>query len=145
MIKPFDCSDCVAFCCSGAYLVALEGKDVARLALHLGRTTAEVRRLYTTDGRTLRQRNDPVFERACVFLELEKRECSVYTARPEACRAWPRPEHAAPGTEGRCAFYDLYSFVRNEQEPRALPLVQIVRVVGSHHPATQPKERSAAR
>lgn len=140
---PYDCSDCVGFCCSGVYNVSVLGRDLPRLALRLGISPTEFRRTYTTDGVTLRRQHDPLFGEACVFLDLVERRCSVYNARPEVCRVWPRPEHAAPGAEGRCCFYDTYRFVRNELEPQAMPLVQIVRVVGSTHPATLPKAQGA--
>lgn len=139
-VEPkFDCSDCVAFCCSGNYNVAAGPADVALLSVQLRMTFDEVQRRYTTDGTTLRHQRDPLFGSACVFLDLVKRRCTVYAARPAVCRVWPRPEHAAPGVEGRCAYYDLYCHVRNEMERQAVPLVQIVRVEEPSHPATLPK------
>lgn len=135
----YDCSDCVAFCCSGVYQVALSGPDVARLALHLKASPAAVRRRFTTDGVTLVKQPDPLAGESCIFLDLVGRRCTIYKVRPEVCRQWPRPEHAAPGAEGRCCFYDLYTHVRNEQEPEAMPLVQIVRVLNPTHQATRPK------
>jgi uncharacterized protein len=139
----YDCSDCVAFCRSGVYQVGLRPADVALLSVHLRLTFAEVQRRYTTDGWTLRHQRDPLFGSACVFLNLLERRRTVYQARPEVCRAWPRPEHAAPGAEGRCCYYDLYSHVRNEMERQAVPLVQIVRVTEPAHPATLPKAGAA--
>lgn len=140
----YDCGDCVAFCCTGVYAVSLAGVDYARLALKLEVSPAELKRKYMTDGVTLRKKEDPIGGTACVFLDTTERRCTVYSARPEVCRVWPRPEHAAPGAVGRCAFYDLYTHLRNELEPEAMPLVQIVRVQGSAHPATRPNEKRRA-
>jgi Fe-S-cluster containining protein len=143
--RKFDCSDCVSFCCSGVYNVALRGNDLARLSLRTGLAPAQFRSRYcAADGETLRHKPDPLFGEACVFLDLTARRCTVYEARPAVCREWPKGEHAAPGAEGRCCFYDLYAHVRNEQEPNAMPLVQIVRVVDATHPATLPKAKGAA-
>lgn len=143
--KKFDCADCVAFCCSNVYQVTLNVVDVARLALRRQLGPAEFKARYTTDGFTLKQVPDQIFGLACVFLDQEGRHCTVYTDRPAVCRVWPRPEHAAPGAEGRCGFYDVYTHLRNELEPEVVPLFQLVRAEGSRHPATQSNPARAAR
>lgn len=143
-VKKFDCTDCVAFCCSGNFRVAVTAVEVARLSLRLGLGPAEFKSRYTTDGATLVQKHDEVFGKACVFLDLEARHCTIYSSRPDVCKVWPRPEHAAPGAEGRCGYYDLYAYVRNEHEPQAMPLVQLVRVTDSTHRATLPNPSRAA-
>jgi uncharacterized protein len=142
--KLYDCSDCVAFCCSGSYQVSAGPGDLAVLAVQHGISLDEAQRRFTTDGTTLRHQRDPLFGSACIFLDLLNRRCTVYKARPAVCRSWPRPEHAAPGTEGRCCYYDLYTHVRNEMERQALPLIRIVRVAEPTHPATLPKAKEAA-
>jgi len=139
----FDCSDCVGFCCAGFYRVTLRGTDLARLALNLNLPPAEVERRYTDGARTLLHKPDPLFGEACVFLDLVERRCTVYKSRPSVCREWPRPEDAAPGAEGRCCFYDLYTHVRREQSPQAMPLVQIVSLQGATHPATLSKDAAS--
>jgi len=141
--KKFDCTDCVAFCCSNVYQVSLTVVEVARLALRRGVGPAEFKSRYTTDGFTLKQVPDQIFGRACVFLDQESRQCIVYSSRPEVCRVWPRPEHAAPGAAGRCGFYDLYTHLRNELEPAVMPLFQIVRAEGSRQRATRPNPARA--
>lgn len=144
-VKKFDCRDCVAFCCSNVYQVSLTAVEVARLAFRRSMGPAEFKSRYTTDGFTLKQTPDQIFGRACVFLDQEARHCTIYNDRPAVCREWPRPEHAAPGAVGRCGFYDVYAHLRNELEPAALPLFQIVRVADSTHRATLPNPaRSAA-
>lgn len=114
-------------------------KDLAPLALNLNMPAEEVLRRYTEDGATLRHKNDPLFGEACIFLDLDERRCKIYKARPSVCRAWPRPQDAAPGAEGRCSFYDLYTHVRREQGHASMPLIQIVTLRDSQHPATLPK------
>lgn len=141
--KKFDCTDCIAFCCSNVYAVTLTGVEVARLSLRLSLTPQEFRRRYTVDGHTLRQKEDAIFEKACIFLDPTARRCTVYSSRPEVCRVWPRPEDAAPGAAGRCGFYDLYTHLRNELEPNVVPLFQLVRAVDSQHTATQPNPARA--
>jgi hypothetical protein len=142
--KKFDCADCVAFCCSNVYEVLLTAVEVARLSLRLNVGPAEFKRRYTTDGSTLAKKPDPIFGKACVFLDLDARHCTIYSSRPGVCKVWPRPEHAAPGAEGRCGFYDVYTHLRNELEPTAMPLFQLVRVQESEHPATRPNPARAA-
>jgi Fe-S-cluster containining protein len=142
--KRFDCTDCVAFCCSNVYAVALTAIEVARLAYRLRVGPAEFKRRYTTDGFTLKQFDDQLFGRACIFLDREARHCTVYSDRPGVCQVWPRPEHAAPGAAGRCGFYDLYTHLRNELEPEVVPLFQLARAEGSKHPATRPNPARAA-
>jgi uncharacterized protein len=142
--KQFDCADCVAFCCSNVYQVALTAVEVMRLASRLSMTPAQFKSRYTTDGFTLKQVPDQLFGRACVFLDQEARHCTVYSERPAVCQVWPRPEHAAPGAAGRCGFYDLYTHLRNELEPSVMPLFQIGRAEGSRHRATRPNPARAA-
>jgi Fe-S-cluster containining protein len=43
----------------------------------------------------------------CQFFDTEKRCCTIYPARPGACRAYP-------GT-ARCGYYDFLSFERRAQ------------------------------
>lgn len=142
--KKFDCGDCIAFCCSNVYQVTLKVTDVARLAFRFRLGPGDFKSRYTTDGFTLKQVDDQLFGRACVFLDQEARHCTVYNDRPEVCRVWPRPEDAAPGAQGRCGFYDLYTHLRNELEPAVVPLFQLARAVDSKHPATRPNAARAA-
>ena len=78
-------------------------------------------RRFTTsfDGeRILRRKADPIFGKACRFLDPVKRQCTIYFARPEVCREFP--DHA------RCAYYDLMQFERVQQgDDTVMPLVQI--------------------
>jgi len=59
-------------------------------------------------GLALLRRKDDVFESTCIFLDPEKRRCTIYEARPEICRTYPGERH--------CAYYDLLEFERSIQE-----------------------------
>lgn len=118
----FDCTKCVAICCSIYEEVEVTPRDVKRLALHFGVGVGVARRRYTKKigrVRMLRRQRDPILEESCAFLDLEARVCSVYAARPEVCRNWP--EH------GRgCVYYDLLEFERKQQgDDRIVALIQI--------------------
>jgi len=84
----FACRPDCGRCCTrhGDYdYVYLERKDVARLAGHLGVTTAAFRAQWTRkeEGHTVLRMDGP----ACPFLEGTR--CSVYAARPSQCETFP--------------------------------------------------------
>ncbi|HKC62483.1 MAG TPA: YkgJ family cysteine cluster protein, partial [Pyrinomonadaceae bacterium] len=97
--------------------------DVNRLAKHFGVTYEAAEKRYTkidrsSGERVLRRKQDTIFDEACMFLDQEKRGCTIYHARPAVCREYP--------ARSRCAYYDLLQFERNQQDDvNALPLVQI--------------------
>jgi uncharacterized protein len=66
----------------------------------------------------LRKVEDKLFDSTCVFLDQDKRGCSIYHARPNVCREYPdRP---------RCVYYDVLQFERKQQgDDTVLPLFQI--------------------
>lgn len=108
----YNCSNCPAHCCSYDY-IETKPADVERLAKHHGISVAEATKRFTklVEGgkqRVLRHQKDEIFGSVCQFLNLETRQCSIYTARPKICR-----EH--PGTV-RCGFYDFLSSERGFQD-----------------------------
>ena len=117
----YNCAKCPAYCCSVYDLVQVNDGDVERLAKHfrVGVRTALRRFTKTYRGeRILRQKADPVFGKACKFLDPETRRCTVYESRPDVCRAFPG--------RARCAFYDLLTFERKwEKDENVVPLVAI--------------------
>ena len=117
----YDCSKCPAYCCAIYERVGVKQRDLARLARHFGVSTEVAEKRYTKrygKERVLRRQLDPVLGRACRFLNLETRGCTIYEARPDACRAYPGLS--------RCRYYDVLQFEREAQDdPDALPLVQI--------------------
>ena len=117
----YDCDKCIAYCCSIYDRVQVNQRDVLRLAKHF-RVTPEVatQRFTKTYGkeRILRRKADRLFGQACMFLDQNTRKCTIYNARPLVCREFP--------TTTRCAYYDLLSFEREQQDdPKVIPLVHI--------------------
>jgi uncharacterized protein len=112
--KLFDCGKCVAWCCTYDN-IPVEPADVTRLAKHFGLTEAAAKRKYVKRGdkdcpAVLRHTKDPLFETSCMFLDKEKRACTIYTARPKICRAFP--------SQTRCGYYEFLKFERaNNEDP----------------------------
>src|SRR6266851_2001007 len=82
----YNCSKCPAYCCSVYERVQVSKRDVERLARHfkVNYRTAVQRFTKTYNGeRILRQKADPIFGKACKFLNPQTRQCTVYHARPE--------------------------------------------------------------
>jgi Fe-S-cluster containining protein len=89
--KHVDCTAC-ANCCRHS-VVAVNDRDIERIARHLGVSVDEARRVYTvadaeaSSARVLRSSRE-----GCVFLK--GTFCSIYTVRPKTCRDFP---HVAAG------------------------------------------------
>lgn len=117
----FDCNKCPAFCCSIYERVQVTKRDITRLAKHFGVTFETARRRFTKnweDERVLKKVEDKLFPETCVFLDQEKRGCTIYHARPNVCREYP--------DRTRCAYYDVLQFERRQQQDdTVLPLIQI--------------------
>ena len=59
-----------------------------------------------------------MFPETCMFLDQDKRGCTIYHARPNVCREYP--------DRVRCVYYDVLQFERRQQaDDTVLPLVQI--------------------
>jgi Fe-S-cluster containining protein len=117
----FDCDKCPAFCCSIYERVQVTKRDITRLAKHFGVSFETAQRRYTTkweNERILRRVDDTIFEKTCMFLDQERRGCTIYHARPAVCREYP--------DRSRCAYYDLLQFERRQQaDDTVIPLIQI--------------------
>lgn len=117
----FDCAKCPAFCCSVYERVGVSKRDITRLAKYFGVSFETAQRRYTKmyqGERVLRRVKDVIFEETCMFLDQEKRCCTIYHGRPGVCREYP--------DRVRCAYYDLLQFERRQQDdPNVVPLVQI--------------------
>ena len=110
--KHYDCLKCVAYCCSYAH-IPVKASDVKRLAKHFGIEPAKAEKKFTKFGdkkspRVLRHTEDEHFVTSCMFLDKEKRTCTVYDARPTICREFP--------TQSRCGYYDVLTFERENQD-----------------------------
>jgi Fe-S-cluster containining protein len=101
--------------------VQVTKRDITRLAKHFGVSYETARRRYTKqweDERVLKKVEDKIFPVTCVFLDQDKRGCTVYHARPAVCREYP--------DRVRCPYYDMLQFERRQQaDDTVLPLVQI--------------------
>ena len=117
----YDCEKCPAFCCSVYERVAVTPSDLTRLAVHFGISEEEAKKNLTkmwNDERILKRKKDPVLETTCKFLDTKTRGCTIYHARPDACREFPN--------QVRCPYYDLYQFEREHQDdPTVVPIVSI--------------------
>jgi len=117
----YDCVDCPAYCCSVYDRVQVTPRDIRRLANHFGVTEEVATSRYTklwNKERVLRRKKDVLFKETCQFINTETRGCTIYDARPAVCREFP--------TTTRCAYYDLLSFEREQQDdPKVIPLVHI--------------------
>ena len=122
-IKPsyYNCSKCPAYCCSIYERVQVTRRDIKRLANHFRVDVETATRRFTTtydNERILRRKADPIFGKACRFLDPQTRQCTIYLARPAVCRTFP--------DRARCAYYDLLQFERVQQgDDTVIPLVQI--------------------
>ncbi|HZE62624.1 MAG TPA: YkgJ family cysteine cluster protein [Pyrinomonadaceae bacterium] len=121
--KPayYNCAKCPAYCCSIYERVQVTKRDLKRLAKHFAVDLETAARRFTSiwqGERVLRRKADPIFGKACKFLNPDTRQCTIYHARPLVCREFP--------ARARCAYYDLLQFERVQQgDDTVLPLVQI--------------------
>jgi Fe-S-cluster containining protein len=117
----YDCTKCPAYCCAIYDRVQVTKRDIRRLADHFGVDFETAQKRYTTTWQgepILRRKADPIFGKACKFLDPATRQCTIYDARPLVCREFPG--------RVRCAYYDLLQFERIQQgDDTVVPLVQI--------------------
>ena len=110
-LRMYNCAKCPGYCCSYP-IIPLTKADVERLARHFGLTFEEARAKFTKQEEgekyAMRRKADEHFGRVCRFFDTEKRNCTVYPARPSACRSYP--------TTKRCGYYDFLSFERRLQQ-----------------------------
>lgn len=116
--NQYNCLKCPGYCCSYPRIPVTDA-DVARLAGRFGIPPEEARRRFTKRGqdegeRVLRHTHDPIFDSSCRFLDVEKRRCTIYEHRPDACREYPG--------SARCGYYDFLASERRRQEDPALVL-----------------------
>lgn len=107
----YNCRKCPGYCCSYP-VIALDKRDVERLAKHHDLSFEEARRAFTKEAYgqkyLMRRKKDPHFGRICRFFDTEKRCCTIYKARPAVCRQYPGGTH--------CGYYDFLSFERRTQD-----------------------------
>jgi hypothetical protein len=105
----YSCSKCPAWCCTYDE-IEVNKRDIERLARHFGLDfeTAQVKFTKLKGAaHLLRHKKDSVFDTACMFLDQDKRRCTIYEARPGVCRKYPDSAH--------CGYYDFLKFEREQQ------------------------------
>jgi Fe-S-cluster containining protein len=117
----YDCNKCPAYCRSIYERLQVPPRDLQRLAKQFDVDFETAQRTFTTSSQgeqILRRKADPIFGKACKFLDPSTRRCTIYHARPLVCREFP--------ARARCAYYDLLQFERIQQgDDTVVPLVQI--------------------
>ncbi len=87
------CSKCEGKCCIGeSGYIWITTAEIKRLSMHLGITMEELQSNYLTKIRykyTINEKLLGVNNYACIFFDTEKKQCSVYEARPTQCRTFP--------------------------------------------------------
>jgi Fe-S-cluster containining protein len=105
----FNCLRCPAYCCSYDRIEVTK-RDIARLAKHFQVSYETAKARYTKiayGDRVLRQQADHIYNKVCMFLDTEKRRCTIYDARPGVCREYP--------DSLRCGYYDFLASERRRQ------------------------------
>ena len=95
----YDCNKCPAYCCSIYDRVQVTPRDIKRLAKHfdLDVETAQSKFTTTWQGeRILRRKADPIFDKACKFLDPSTRRCSCGSG------AWEQREIGRIGHLPKC-------------------------------------------
>lgn len=111
-VRFYNCLNCPAWCCTYTRIPVTQ-RDIERLAKHFGVSPSEAKRRFTRKGEepgeiVLRHQKDESFGSACRFLDVKTRRCTIYKARPGACRAYPG--------NVRCGYYDFLMAERARQE-----------------------------
>jgi uncharacterized protein len=108
----FNCNKCPGYCCTHSR-IAVSDHDIARLARHFGIADDVARRrfTYTYSGgdvvgeQILRHQKDSIFTSVCRFFDRDRRQCTVYAARPHVCRRYPYGN--------TCGYYNFLKFERD--------------------------------
>ena len=99
--KTFNCLKCPGYCCSYP-LIALNKRDVERLAAHFDLTFEQAKTKFTCERYghkySMRRKKDEHFGGICRFFDTEERRCTIYSARPATCRSYPG---------NRCGYWDF--------------------------------------
>jgi Fe-S-cluster containining protein len=106
----FNCKKCPGFCCSHSR-IAVTDNDIRRLAMHFGISEKAARTRLTyryktaeIDEQLLRHHKDTIYKSVCHLFDREKRQCTVYAARPNVCRKYPY--------SNKCGYYEFLRFER---------------------------------
>ena len=91
------CATCEGNCCIGqSGYIWITMQEIDNLAKHLNITTKECFEKYLIKYGykfSIKEKKISDNNYACVFFDLDKKQCSIYEARPTQCRTFPFWEH----------------------------------------------------
>jgi Fe-S-cluster containining protein len=109
-MAKYDCMKCPGYCCSYPAIVVTK-RDLDRMAKYFGLSAAETEKKYCRSAyglkRIMKRKKDKHFNKICQFFDTKARRCTIYQARPTACREYPG--------ESNCGYYDFLKFERAAQ------------------------------
>jgi Fe-S-cluster containining protein len=109
--QKYNCLKCPGYCCSYP-IIEVKDRDAERIAAHfdlpLAKAEEKFFRMTREHGRVMRRQKDEHFGKICRFFDTEERRCTIYEARPRACREFPGKDN--------CGYWDFLAFERNAQE-----------------------------
>lgn len=89
----YKCSTCEGNCCIGeSGYIWITKKECETLANHLGISLEELGLDYIFKSGykySIKEKKVSADNYACIFFDLEKKQCSIYVARPTQCRTFP--------------------------------------------------------
>jgi len=91
------CATCEGNCCIGeSGYIWITMQEIDTLSKHLNITTKECFEKYLIKYGykfSIKEKKISDNNYACVFFDLDKKQCSIYEARPTQCRTFPFWEH----------------------------------------------------
>jgi len=91
--EPSACDTCAGNCCIGeSGYIWINAQEINTLATHLNISLEELRSKYLEKKGykySIKEVKLAEDNYACTFFDLEKRQCSIYEARPIQCRTFP--------------------------------------------------------
>ena len=90
---PNGCNSCAGNCCIGeSGYIWINSVEIQALALHLKISAEDLKKRYLNKiayKYSIKEVQLASNNYACCFFDLEKKQCSIYNARPNQCRTFP--------------------------------------------------------
>lgn len=90
---PNGCNSCIGNCCIGeSGYIWINSAEIQALALHLKISSEDLKKRYLNKIEykySIKEIQLASNNYACCFFDLDKKQCSVYDARPNQCRTFP--------------------------------------------------------
>lgn len=91
--EPSACDACEGNCCIGeSGYIWITKTEIQKLALHLNISVDEVGLQYLMKvgyRYSIKEKQLSEDNYACVFFDMQKKQCSIYEARPSQCKTFP--------------------------------------------------------